>query len=984
MKKIKFLVLLIPVLLLSLNLEAQNKATIEGSVTDLSSGEFLIGANVYFENTGIGSITDVNGHFSIAQIPVGEYKLIISYIGYENYEESISFSSGDKLIKEVKLLYSGGIELEDVVVTAQARGQLRAINEQLGAQNIKNVVSADRIRELPDANAAESLARLPGISLHRSGGEGDKVIIRGLSPKYTKVMIDGVELGATGGDDRSVGLNGISAYSLEGIEVVKSGTADMDADMMGGAVNFKLRSAPDGFRAEAMGKSTYNHIKRDYDNYHFMASMSNRFFDNKLGLFLMGEAESINRSAQVRSIGVGAIYPGIDTSEIRHYNQVLSDENRNVTRNGVTFVLDYRLKNGFLKFKNFYAKRSVENILYTQTFPTRSRTIALTTTDRYGESTILNNNLVYEQEFGSFKISGQVAYSSSVSESPQNMNFNFTNDGGMEQVPDNIDPDSILEYSNFDVSRTLLQGFALTPSSTAQNLVQGDLNLEWSFTISSNLSGKIKAGGKYKHQEKEYDIDYWNVGFTHSGQPITKQYLIDYPELFEPGETENDAYINYQYFMDPAYDASLFLDGKFADWPQGADLNKLDHLRDYVTENFLYDPDVPRSASYSKNEYTSNTHDYHGYEDYRAAYLMGTFKIGSMIDFIPGVRYEQNETSYTGVKGRSDLSGPLYYRYVGMMDTTTYRQNSFFLPMIHLKAKPLDWLQFHLAYTHTLARPNYNRIIPREDWSDARPLSPRYIVNNVNLEPEMSRNMDFVISFHDNHLGLFSVNLFNKQIENKIFRDFTRSVEDRLEEFNLPSTLSSYSIDWHYNDTIGVALKGIELDWQTSFWYLPGILKGMVFNANYTYTYSKATYPHYEVDVITDPNDPWALPVTVYHAMSYEDRLIDQPTHTLNLSLGYDYKKFSFRSSMRYQDDVKRGVSRVIDMRGFSGSYLRFDFSATQGLPYGLVLFTNLNNINNAKDISYILGTLNLYPTRNEVYGMTVDLGLRWNLSLEK
>ncbi len=86
------------------------------------------------------------------------------------------------------------IEGQTVTVTAQAEGQYQAINEQLNSSSIKNVVSAARIQELPDANAAESVGRLPGVSLIREGGEGSKVVIRGLSPQYNQITIDGIEM----------------------------------------------------------------------------------------------------------------------------------------------------------------------------------------------------------------------------------------------------------------------------------------------------------------------------------------------------------------------------------------------------------------------------------------------------------------------------------------------------------------------------------------------------------------------------------------------------------------------------------------------------------------------------------------------------------------------------------------------------------------------------------------------------------------------
>ena len=74
-----------------------------------------------------------------------------------------------------------------VVVSAQREGQMAAINQQINSISIKNIVSADKIEELPESNAAEAVGRLPGVSLQREGGEGNKVVIRGLAPKYNKV-----------------------------------------------------------------------------------------------------------------------------------------------------------------------------------------------------------------------------------------------------------------------------------------------------------------------------------------------------------------------------------------------------------------------------------------------------------------------------------------------------------------------------------------------------------------------------------------------------------------------------------------------------------------------------------------------------------------------------------------------------------------------------------------------------------------------------
>ena len=122
-----------------------------------------------------------------------------------------------------------------------------AINKQLAAKSLVNVVSSDRIQELPDANAAESVARVPGVTIKREGGEGNKVVIRGLSPKYNSITVDGTRLASTDADDRSTDLSMISQYMLDGIEVTKAGTPELDGDVLGGSVNFLLKKAKPGF-----------------------------------------------------------------------------------------------------------------------------------------------------------------------------------------------------------------------------------------------------------------------------------------------------------------------------------------------------------------------------------------------------------------------------------------------------------------------------------------------------------------------------------------------------------------------------------------------------------------------------------------------------------------------------------------------------------------------------------------------------------------
>jgi hypothetical protein len=167
------------------------------------------------------------------------------------------------------------------------------------------------------------------------------------------------------------------------------------------------------------------------------------------------------------------------------------------------------------------------------------------------------------------------------------------------------------------------------------------------------------------------------------------------------------------------------------------------------------------------------------------------------------------------------------------------------------------------------------------------------------------------------------------------------------------------------------------LDWQTIFWYLPGILKGLVLNTNYTYTWSQSKYPTTDIHAQFDPKTYKTIFTNI--DSFYIDRLIDQPEHVFNLSLGYDYKGFSARVSMNYQSNMSRGYSKHMEYRRYTGKYMRWDFSVKQSLPVkGLQIYANVNNINKRVDKNYVYGAS--FPVREQYYGMTVTVGLRWRL----
>ncbi|HTX19876.1 MAG TPA: carboxypeptidase-like regulatory domain-containing protein, partial [Bacteroidota bacterium] len=214
----------------------QGSGTLKGRVLDRESGEALIGANIVVANTSLGAATDVDGKFLIRGIPAGTKTVRISYLGYRTVTTDVAITEGGTMEQEFRLT-AQALTGETVVVTAQARGQMASINQQLSSTSIINVVSAEKMKELPDANIAESIGRLPGISLQRNAGEADAVVVRGLSPKYNEISIEGVPMSSTYYADRGVDLSLLGDDLVKGVEVSKTLQPNMDADALGGTVN---------------------------------------------------------------------------------------------------------------------------------------------------------------------------------------------------------------------------------------------------------------------------------------------------------------------------------------------------------------------------------------------------------------------------------------------------------------------------------------------------------------------------------------------------------------------------------------------------------------------------------------------------------------------------------------------------------------------------------------------------------------------------
>jgi hypothetical protein len=942
--------------------------TIEGVVRDIQTGEPLPGANIMIVKTSLGAATDVNGKYTIREVPAGTYALRATYVGYRQKEIALEVKEGQTLKQDFKLL-AVGVEGEEVVVTAQAAGQKEAINQQLAAMPVMNVVSAARIQELPDVNAAESVGRLPGVSLIRTGGEGSQVVIRGLSPQYNQITMDGVELSSnvnsqnniTSGDknqgtaaanllgDRGMDLSMISSSMLGGIEVIKAITPDMDATVLGGVVNFDMRKAA---REPASGADWmphfdlgsqvgYNKLRNSYSNYRFVGSMEKRFLDNTLGFFLQGAAERRNLSSN----NMAANYVLYDKShgdagvpEITQLN--MDDVNRTRERVGGTFVLDYQHETGDIGFLNSLSKSTTKSLNNSEILDWRSDRITFAADEENNQLTTLTNILSLRQDIPLFHLTFKASHAYSESYNPTDLLFTFWQMSGAGYANKgylaHAEPRTLAWTATPKPQMAVFARLRASDVTSEERTLNGSLDLETSIGISEMVTGSLKFGGSVLHRTRDYDLNALDGG--------------NYWLTTVPGLTSMFP------LLDPGYDPKSYLNG---DYPHPYSM-KTDLVWAMLPTFRINGPE-----SNNGNNMESKFNDYSGNETKSAGYAMLTIKIGEDIKVLPGVRYQNLTTTYTAMRGVAVPGG------IQGNDTTVTQSHGYWLPMVHLRYSPLEWFTIHAAYTNTLNYPDYSTI------------TPRYYVgygvvyyNNFRIAPARSENFDLVLSLHSNEIGLLTVDGFKKRITDLIF--FSRTYRTNLNEYpDLPPTEKSlYEFNTYINNPIPIDLWGVETEWQTNFWYLPKPFDGLVLTVNYTHIFSEASYPRSEVT--TEYDDMGNMTQTVKDTF-YTTRLLNQPNDIVNVSFGYDFAGFSARLSMLYQDNIFKQPDFWMQNRVNSVAVTRWDLAVKQELPwFGIQVYLSLNNISGAKETDVNQKTL--YPANIEYYGMSGDLGLRVKL----
>ncbi len=925
---------------------AQNTYSLNGKVLDSDSKLPLIGANIMIGGSNEAVISDENGDYILPKITIQKGYIFVSYIGYE--KDSIFFEIGNKknLVKDI-YLKPASIVLNDVEVKARLEGQMRAYRDQQVASNIKNIVDAEQMIKFPDLNAAESISRIPGITLQRDQGEGRFVQLRGTPPELSNFNVNGEQIPSPEGDVRYVGLDVVSVDQLASIEISKALTPDQDADAIGGAINLITKTAKDTVpEIHAALAGGYNHLS-EKPQYNVQFAFGQRFRD--VGFYVNGSFLDDRRASHNMEFDFNESRFGGDTSFRIHYDRVqLRHYDINRKRTGLSSTWDYRpnerhqwslnlLYNKFAEQE--YRRRVRYNIgdgFLTSETSSREAEIERDLRDRLKIQTLASMNLGGKHDWLHWSLDYLFSLSSAVEDIPDRMDINFDNNLvnlGLDLTEPNWpritfpraqDSSTVVNYNDYEFSELFFQ-----QSKTEDRNLTARLNLERKYTFGKHFGG-FKIGGKARLKDKERDNNgkvfhkYYQIFAVNSPYDSVRQiYTSIGPELSlatVAGDFHEENLLNKNYDL--------------GDTP---DPEKSREFVDFYYQNFKIQESDTKEESYAE--------DYLADENIYAAYGMLTHHWRNWM-FLGGLRYERTDIDYQGY----DVQFKEFSDAFDRLDTLRSKKSyEFWLPQFHLKYSPNPRTNLRAALTWTYSRPNFEDILPyRQSELDSREIT----LGNPDLKFAKAMNLDLLAEKYLERGGLLSGGVFYKKVDGFIYY-----FEQRIfvENISRPG--------WYFVTTaqngLSADVLGAEISWNQQFFKLPGIWQHFGVYFNYTYTYSNATIGN-------------------RGGQKEEIKLPGQSPHALNLALFFDSKKFYAKVSANYNaaflDEL--GIKKTWDV--YYDSNLHLDCNLNYNLSPHLQLYLNAVNLTNTP-LKYYIGDSSRVE-QQEFYSWWGRIGLRLNI----
>lgn len=937
---------------------------IAGNITD-SAGGVLVGAQVSLQPENTNVVTDVQGRFFINGLNPGSHTITISYVGFKPFTKTVDVVAGQTANVDAKMTVQSASD--SVVVTAERpSAEAEAINVERTADNIVQVLPAEVIRSLPNANMADALGRLPSVTLERDEGEGKYVQVRGTQPELTNTTVDGMNLPSPESGVRQIKFDAIPADIVQDVEINKTLQANMDGDGIGGSVNLVTKMAQDKPTISFGSMGGYTPIINGRGETEETGTLGDRFGASKRFGILVGGSydwngrgiDDIEPVPDLATLPNGQTVNWKDGMDIREYKYFRS-------RWGIAGSSDYRVGQDsdiyihylYSDFKN-YGDRTVYSL--TDNTPgiqllnpgnvgcgtdSSGATVAPCSGTPSFSTQLRNPDI----GIGSLVLGGRHDLTTTWFKWDLSVGRSFLGNSSSSTASfDSTLSSSDCQYDPTNTSNQYLPRWtaacyteAYDPSGLTLHKITRDLGLTAQLNLQAAGSGAkryhigsklatIEIGAKFRNAHKFADT------YTLTLKPTGTIPLSQFPNSLTNNSYYNGG--NYNLGYNPSY------------------------------ENVIAYANANPSAFTSSNTQGQDPSQFDLVEKVTAGYVMNTIDFSSRIRLIAGLRVEGTDL---GVTNLSVGSFPCAPPETGTC--TSINPNKFsgsyitLLPSASLRYSIDPNTDIRLVYARGLSRPDPQDIAQALSWTDSGNGANRYSASlgNANLKAETGDDVDVLFEHYLNPFGMISAGYFYKYLSNPIV-----TTQFELTNFQPPGgPLGNYLGSQPVN--AGNAwISGFEAAYIQHFSFLPGAWGGLGISGNYGYTASRAN----------------GIP-----GRSDHPRLERNAPNTWNLSPTYDRGRVSIRVGLsynqaniyayQYTDGMAGGVNGPLSDVYFY-SHIQLDAQGSVRLNHGLSLVAYGMDLNNAV-FGFYQGSPQ-FMIQREYYQPTVAMGVRWSSQSEK
>ena len=763
---------------------------ITGTVIDGDFNEPLPFANILVLETGEGVTSDFDGKYTF-ELQAGTYSVQFSFVGYETkIITEIEVTNDEYTIIDV-VINSAAQGLEEVVVTVEAKRNTEAsvLEIQKKSASLIDGISAQAFKKIGASTIASAVKSVPGVSVQG----GKYVYVRGLGDRYSKSILNGIDIPGLDPDRNTIQMDLFPTNMLSNVLVIKSARADLPADFTGGVIDIITKDLPSKEEFSVSVSTAYNPDMHFNDNYLSYTGGSTDFLGFDDG----------SRKNKIANSFLGNVFdPRLNQTELgmnlvnrisNQFNPQMAPQVSNSGMNfgfGITYGNQFNFENGHsfgvLGSVSYKSEQTLNENTQDNIFNFSPNKSVLTFEEnRIQSGTIGGQNIIASTLFGmTYKTNtSKIKFNGLHIQNGQSTSGIFRQ---LTRFSDFIDFNKFnLEYNERSISNGMISGL--------HNFEESNLKLEW--TLSGTLA-KVHdkdvrnttfqdEEGIFSFQENTEPKRIWRT--LDENNLVSK---VDFTKRFQ--FLKSDAVLKFGLFGSlkerdfsiAQYSVSSNFTSE-SDWDNyGGDPNQL-----FNPSNLIGPNNADGTYINPQTTIRQDANIFNAKQQNFAAYISNEFNVTEKLKSIIGLRFENYQVFYTG---ENSQLGQVFE------NENIINKNNVF-PSLNFIYSLKENQNLRVAYSLTTARPSFKEASIAEIYD---PLSNLFFIGNINIRPTYIDNFDIRYEAYGENAQLFAFSAFYKNLTDPIEIGFVAASTSNYKPLNL-ETANVFGLELEFRKKLG-------------------------------------------------------------------------------------------------------------------------------------------------------------------------------------